>query len=146
MLILDVMPTQNDILGFANRWYPAAYHSAQKLSLDGISLFVISPAYFLATKLEAFYGRGGGDYLASHDLEDCIAVLDGRMEIVEDITSADFEVRNYLSVEFSKLLDNEEFRDALPAHLPGDFASQARVPLIEKRMEQIALNREATAP
>lgn len=40
--------------------------------------------YFCATKLEAFGGRGKNDYLASHDLEDLITVVDGRPELLED--------------------------------------------------------------
>jgi hypothetical protein len=36
--------------------------------------------YSLATKMEALKGRGGGDYVASHDMEDIITVLDGRFE------------------------------------------------------------------
>ena len=40
---------------------------------------VIAGFYFCATKLEAFAGRGKGDYQSSRDLEDLIAVVgDGR--------------------------------------------------------------------
>jgi hypothetical protein len=34
---------------------------------------LLAPALFIATKLDAFHGRGGGDIVASHDLEDIIA-------------------------------------------------------------------------
>jgi hypothetical protein len=34
-LIVDVMPVSEDVLGFSNRWYPAAIRSAQRLSLAG---------------------------------------------------------------------------------------------------------------
>lgn len=40
--------------------------------------------YFLATKIEAFKGRGRRDFWASHDLEDLIFVIDGRSTIVEE--------------------------------------------------------------
>jgi len=48
---------------------------------------VLAP-YFLATKLEAFDGRGKGDYLSSHDIEDIVAVLDGRPEILDELLKA----------------------------------------------------------
>ena len=137
-IILDVMPTEPDILGFANRWYPNAVRFAHECSIDGVRLRFVSPAYFLATKLEAFHGRGDGDYMASHDMEDLIAVLDGRLEIVEDVAGADSDVQAYLADQLKELLEDDDFLDALPGHLPGDAASQARVPLILGRMESIA--------
>jgi hypothetical protein len=41
----------------------------------------------VATKLEAFLKRGGGDYIASHDLEDIVTVVDGsqgRLPVIYD--------------------------------------------------------------
>src|SRR5258706_12550824 len=35
-LILDVMPTDERILGFANRWYSAAIGSAQAIEIAGL--------------------------------------------------------------------------------------------------------------
>jgi hypothetical protein len=36
---------------------------------------MVTAPYFLATKIEAFYGRGKKDFLASHDMEDIINKL-----------------------------------------------------------------------
>ena len=79
---LDVMPTDGRILGFSNRWYKPAIEAANLISLDGLKLRVVTAPYFIATKLEAFRGRGKGDFQASSDLEDIITVLDGRPAIV----------------------------------------------------------------
>ena len=49
----------------------------------GLRIRVVTAPYFVATKLEAFRGRGRGDYISSHDLEDLLAVIDGRDVIVE---------------------------------------------------------------
>jgi hypothetical protein len=58
-LILDVMPSDPEILGFASRWYGMVVLEPQSHRLpSGRSVAVISPALFLATKLEAFRGRG----------------------------------------------------------------------------------------
>jgi hypothetical protein len=50
-------------------------------------------------------------------------------------------VRQYLVAAFRILLDEPAFLDALPGHLPGDPASQARVRTIIARMEEMATPR-----
>ncbi len=67
---VDVMPTLDDVLGFSNRWYALAAETAQGVTLPSeTQILVITAPAFVATKLEAFAGRGGGDYRYSHDLE-----------------------------------------------------------------------------
>ncbi|MCU1328259.1 MAG: hypothetical protein JWN34_3629 [Bryobacterales bacterium] len=53
-----------------------------ELSAD-LEVRVVTAPYFLATKIEAFLGRGKGDYLWSHDLEDLIFVIDGRSAMIQ---------------------------------------------------------------
>ena len=86
--ILDVMPLDEKILGFSNRWYKPAMDSAVVHELEAdLRVRVVTAVYFCATKLEAFAGRGKHDYQSSHDLEDLMAVLDGRPELAEEIHS-----------------------------------------------------------
>lgn len=94
--------------------------------------------YFCASKLEAFNDRGKNDYFASHDLEDVIAVVDGRVKLVQEIRVASNDVRSYLGKEMTRLYDTEEFLDALPGHLPPNAASQARVTTVLARPKEIA--------
>jgi predicted nucleotidyltransferase len=69
---LDVMPLDEKILGFSNRWYKSAMQASNHVSLESaLEIRVVTAPYFLATKLEAFKGRGGGDYFASRDLAGC---------------------------------------------------------------------------
>lgn len=136
--ILDVMPLDEKILGFSNRWYRPAMESAEERELEtGLCIRVVNPAYFCATKLVAFASRGKGDYMASHDLEDLLSVIDGRRELVREIHSAPLDVRAYIASEVGTLLDTEAFVDALPGHLHPDAASQGRVGTILDRMRQI---------
>ena len=136
---VDVMPTQADILGFTNRWYLPAIKNSTPIELeDAMTIQLVAPAYFLATKIEAFQGRGGGDYMASHDLEDIITVLDGRPEIVSEISASSDDLKSFLSATFRKYLSKDEFLEAIPGHLPPDRASQARLPHVMKRLEEIA--------
>ena len=98
----------------------------------------VTPALFIATKLEAFHGRGGDDVVASHDLEDIIAVVDGRPEIVGDVAAALDDVRAYIGAEIRALLDNRDFTEALAGFLLPDPASQERRPLLESRLRSLS--------
>ena len=71
-------------------------------------------------------------------MEDIITVLDGRSEIISEIRSAPEDVQLFLASTFHGLLAQDEFRDALPGHLPPDWASQARLPRLVKRLEEIS--------
>ena len=84
--------------------------------------------------MEAFRGRGKLDYLASHDLEDFIAVIEGRETVVEDIAAAPQELREYLVEAAQMLLAEYMFLDVLP----GFVLEHDRVPIIEGRLETIA--------
>ena len=138
--ILDVMPLDEKILGFSNHWYRPAMKSAKKRELaPGLSIRVVNSVYFCATKLEAFASRGKGDYMASHDLEDLLSVIDGRLELVREIQSAPPDVLAYIASVVRTLLDTEAFVDALPGHLHPDAASQGRVGTILERMRQIRI-------
>jgi hypothetical protein len=136
---VDIMPTTPGILGFSNRWYPAAVAEAQRYQLPGgPNIRLISPACFLATKLDAFANRGKGDYLASHDLDDIVSVIDGRSTIEQDIASASSEVREFLASAFVRYLASESFVESLPGHLEGNQSSQARLPRLMARIGRIA--------
>jgi hypothetical protein len=67
-----------------------------------------------------------GFSLGSRDLEDVIAVVDGRQELVGEIQAAQSDVRSYLGKEIPKVLDTRKFLDALSGHLAPDSASRQR--------------------
>ena len=94
---------------------------------------------FLATKLEAFFGRGKGDYLVSHDLEDIINLINGRVEIVEEIKNSAADLKEFITNSFQGFLDEELFLEALPGHLLPDQASQARLSIILERIKKVAV-------
>lgn len=125
--------------GPANRWYAEALAHAQTFAITtDVSLRVVSAPYFIATKLDAFRDRGHGDYVPSNDIEDIVAVIDGRASIAADVSAAPETVRAFLRERFRSLLADPDFVDAVAGHLPGDSASQARLPLVVARMRAIA--------
>jgi hypothetical protein len=83
---LDVMPLNETILGFSNKWYrPAMDHAEERELEKDLKIRLVAPVYFCASKVEAFAGRGRNDFHASRDLEDLIAFVDGRAELVGEI-------------------------------------------------------------
>src|SRR5205823_4056905 len=137
---VDIMPTDETILGFSNRWYEDAIHTSTSLSLpNGRTIRLISPPLFLCTKLEAFFDRGRGDYIASHDLSDIIALVDGRPEIVSEAASTAQRIRQYLSGCTSRLLADGHFIDSIEMHLPPSPDSADRVDTIIERLRKIAI-------
>ena len=138
-VILDVMPIDKEILGFGNEWYAPAAENAVLIRLpSGKQIKMVSAPYFLITKLLAFEGRGGGDYLMSHDIEDIIAVIDGRTELFSEVTQADNDLVEALTDRFKTLLKNTLFIDAISGHMPTDEISQARVSMIKEVIDKLA--------
>jgi len=136
---VDLMPPDDRILGFSNKWDAAAIGNAESGTLPGgTKIRVVTAPDFVATKLEAFAGRGGGHYAASHDIEDIVAVVDGRAELVREVRASPEDVRVYLASTVGRLLQTPQFADAIPGHLPPDDASQERLPLVMERLSAIA--------
>ena len=133
-IIVDVMPDNEEILGFSNRWYRAAIEMAESQMVEGIEIRVVSVPLFLATKLEAYHGRGGSDYLGSHDMEDILAVVDGRPTLIRDCVDAPDEVRNYLRDEFARLLNDDEFNNVLPG-LVDPTGGSGRAAIVRERLQ-----------
>lgn len=133
------MPLDEKILGFSNRWYRDAMQAAAAVTIsENLCVRAITAPYFLGTKLEAFHGRGQQDYFASHDLEDLIAVVDGRTTLLDEVAMASDDLRKFIGNAIQTLLAEPRFQDALPGYLLPEAASQARIPQLFKRLESLA--------
>ncbi|GMQ83034.1 MAG: hypothetical protein BMS9Abin05_2506 [Rhodothermia bacterium] len=139
-LRLDVMPT-DDSLGFTNPWYRGAIDNSNQLEISERIIKIISSPYFLATKFAAFQSRGQDDYWTSHDLEDIIAVIDGRPEIVSEVSSADAEVKRFLTSELNSLLSQDDFLQVLP----GFVLDEGRGPIVLERIRSMVEGRSDSA-
>ncbi len=137
-VVVDVMPVAEEILGFGNRWYAPALEAATTTTLaEGMDIRIVTTPHFLAMKIEAFRSRGQGDYLFSRDVQDIVAVVDGRLELMEEVRESDQPLRLFLAEAFGSFLAEEAFLDALSGHMLPDAASQRRVPLLMDRCRQI---------
>lgn len=131
---VDVMPDNEEILGFSNRWYRTAIDTAENHSIGDIEIRVVSAPLFLATKLEAYHGRSEGDYLGSHDMEDILAVVDGRPTIIRDCFTAPGDVKAYLHDNFAALLADDEFINVLPGFVDPS-GGIARADVVRERLQ-----------
>lgn len=132
---VDLMPTDETVLGFSNRWYPLAAASATRLVLpSGKTINLISAPAFLATKFEAFKMRGQGDPLMSHDLEDIINVVEGRTYIEANVSGCERGLRAYLAAQFGDLAAMPDFQNVLPGLVTYDELHSRRVDAIMRKI------------
>lgn len=118
-ILVDIMPVEGKILGFTNGWYSEGFQKAVAATLpDGQGIRIFALPYFIASKIEAFKGRGKGDFAASTDLEDIITVLDGVPDFQVRMQQALEDVRSYLQDSFAAFRGDERFWDYLEGHLP----------------------------
>ena len=133
--MLDVLALNKEVLGFTNIWYePALRHAFTATLPGGQTIRVIAAPFFLATKMEAFRGRGRMDFQASHDLEDFVAVIEGRDTLLQEIAASPVALRDYLAEAAKTSLAESRFLDVLP----GFVLEGERVPLIQERLALIA--------
>ncbi len=140
-LAVDIMPVRSEVLGFSNAWHEHARRTAKVIALpsdaDGpCSLQVISAPAFLATKLTAWRSRGTGDLLHS-DIEDIVAVVDGRPELLAEVEADSRELREFVAGEIDSLF-GAGLNEQLAGHLHGDAASQARLPIVTTVLNRLA--------
>lgn len=127
-VLVDVMPTDVPAIGPTNAWYvPGMAHAVEHVLPNGEAISLLTVPFFLATKLEAYKGRGG-DMRTSKDFEDIVFVLDSRLDLGSELFGAPAEVRSYLQKEFGRLLRGRGFSEAVSGHLdPRIAAERARI-------------------
>jgi len=140
-LVLDVMPTDASILGFANEWLQRAFPKAVEFRLpSGTVIRAIPPAYLLATKLEAFGTRGNNDFYGSRDFGDIVVLVDGREELVGEVAVGPTELRGYISAQLRELAQHELFDNGVEGALPSSPETSQRVAqVVRPRIEQLIL-------
>lgn len=136
---VDLMPTDAAVLGFSNRWYAEAATTATRLSLpSGTAINLISAPAFLATKFEAFRSRGKGDLLLSHDFEDIVNVVEGRLFVVEEVDAGATTLKSYLAGQFADVIAAADFANVLPGLVAFDDLHEQRIERVRQRIAAIA--------
>jgi hypothetical protein len=118
-IVVDIMPTNIEILGFSNKWYVLGIENkiAQNLP-DGTIINIFPPEIFLASKFEALKNRGTNDLRQSHDFEDIIYVLDNNPDISAILSSSPEPVKQYLKEQFEILNKRDDILEVIECALP----------------------------
>lgn len=135
---VDVLPIEKSVLGWESKWFAEALGAAVPVRAGERMVRAVTGPYFTALKLEAFEGRGGGDYLASHDFEDIICLFDGRPEIVGEIAAAPAGVRNAVARHFQRDLAAGDFDTALDGFVQTEPFAEERKARILARYRAVA--------
>lgn len=138
-ILVDVMPTDSNVLGFTNIWYEEGVDNKISKTLpDGTEVFVFRPEYYVASKFEAHKGRGGNDLRQSHDFEDIIYIFDNCPDILDNISNANDTVKVYLKEECQNLLEDEGLTEGIESALPygsGEESTDIILELIQRIAE-----------
>lgn len=134
-ITVDVMATGENALGFSNKWYPDGFKNALEFTIDDEHIVkIFSAPYFIASKLEAFKGRGKKDGRTSTDFEDIVFVFENRSTIWEELNVAEENLKNYLKDTFRLMLENPFFEEWVDAH--AGFGSPPATYYIINQLEE----------
>ena len=118
--LVDVMPTDESILGFANKWHGEGFNEAEDIEIiTGLCIKILPLSFFIAAKIEAHNSRAE-DLRISEDFEDIITILDGQIDLVDFGRDFPNDVREYIRSQFGVFLQRKEFSESVYAHIqPG---------------------------
>ena len=145
-IMLDLMSADSSILGFTNEWYRSGLsHTDDRELASGTTIRILTPPYFIASKLTALKSRGFRDLRTSRDFEDIVYVLNNRRSVVDEILNADNEVRRHLVKSFKELTANDSLMEAITAAL--DFGEPKDTPRrIKETIDRIAMLGQTSPP
>jgi hypothetical protein len=126
------------VVGYRNiEWFKLGREHAEERTLPSGKVIRILPlAYYMATKLESWADRGGGDFLASKDLEDIVGIIDGK-DNLEELLQAPENVRKYIIERFAHLIHNENFKRTIAGHLGFDSTAAERARNVVHRLTHV---------
>src|SRR6056297_299999 len=133
---VDVMATEEIGWAPANRWFRPGFEHLKILELEpGLQVRILSVAYFLASKFEAYNDRGASDPRTSKDFEDIVYVLDNHTNLVNEINIAPDEVKAFLTERYKELL-SAEMEEAVLSHL-NPYTQSERFELLKDKLNTI---------
>lgn len=138
-LILDAVPLESRFAGLAGHWHHPGVTNARVVELpSGETIRVVPPSFLLATKLEAFADRGDDDCLSSRDFEDIVLLVDGRPELVEEVTDGPTELITYVSQELTRVLALPTSGYGIEGAMPGPGAAERTSAVTWPRLRTLA--------
>lgn len=118
--IVDIMPTQDIGMGSSNRWYQDGFKASIWYNIrPNLAIRILSSAYFLATKLDAYFSRGQQDPYASKDMEDIVFLIDYCPDLRSTISQSDHLLQQNLAYYAQQLRSNQNLTDVVLGHING---------------------------
>jgi predicted nucleotidyltransferase len=135
-ILVDVMPDDENILGFSNEWFKPSQKDPVIYELPhGIQIKIIKAKYLLATKLAAFFGRNI-DILESKDAEDICILLNGRDALLDDVFQGSSELITYIQLNMTKFMADNQFEYLFANALNGE--EPERIDIVLDRFHKLA--------
>ena len=135
-ILVDVMPDNEDILGFSNPWFKVGLQESVPYILpDTLTIKIAQAKHLLATKLVAFATRGG-DILSSKDAEDIVVLVNGRDSLLDEVRESPIELRQFVQKAMSEFIANSDFGYLLSNALNGE--EDERIDMIEERFTKLS--------
>lgn len=132
-LQVDFLPDDEAALGFTCQWYKEGLVHAIKYPLtESIYIKLLNAPYFIATKIDAYYGRGNNDLLASKDIQDIFSVIDGREELTLEVQQSDPSLQLFIAENLLKFNQQNDFDYVIQAATNGD---RGREHVIRERID-----------
>ena len=127
------MPVRMPLLMRPSRMLELGFHFAEPRQLaDDLEILALSAPGLLAAKLEAFADRGMRDVQMSKDLDDIVALLDRRIGIGEEVSTAPDEMRHFIAVATRRLLGDGHVLDVISDLLRDRERERRAIELMRK--------------
>ncbi len=136
-LTVDMMPTQDKILGFSNKWYAPGFATSTTHKLpSGADVKIFTLPYFVASKFEALKGRGLKKLDYSQDLEDILLLAASRATFFDEVKSFPAEIKSHIGEVLKLARQNPSFELAVRGNLPR-FLPSSRAADIFNRLNSL---------
>lgn len=125
------MPSRADILGFENEWQKCS-DPARRGPRASLWRHHSSRTAGLHARDEArgLQGQGKRRLPWERDFADIVTLIDGRPELLQEVATADPDVRTYIASEVGRILKEPRLMDGLAGAMRGDAASDERVDVV----------------
>jgi len=127
-IIVDIMPTTENIYGFVNPWYTKVFAERYSILLHDIEINILPVHLLILTKWEALLHRDGGvDWRWSHDFEDIVKVMLATSDWQEEEQEVFKFKAEFHEVLIKMLEDHDFFFEACRSHLKSEFYSDEQI-------------------
>ena len=134
-IVFDLVPLGDHLASAGGAWDQLALDTAVTSEIEpGLTIRHASGPGFLALKWAAFWDRGKHDPFKSEDLEDILALIASREEILDEFGAAAPAVQERIIVGLRWLENHEEYDDFLAAYLGHASGYSYVAQLVRDRM------------